>query len=57
MTYRPDQHPFIPGSWAIRNDKEEWVEWVLEDGKREPIRFDSAAEARQYMVANGLYDD
>jgi hypothetical protein len=54
MRYYPDQHPYIPGSWAIRGEDGSWLEYQEEDGKRVPHRFDTAADARQFITSSGL---
>jgi hypothetical protein len=54
MRYYPDQHPYIPCSWAIRGEDGSWLEYVEEDGKRVPHRFDTAGDARQYLMSEGL---
>lgn len=56
MTYRPDQHPSIPTSWCLRNDEGHILDLELEDGTREPHRFDSAADARQFMLTKAFHD-
>lgn len=53
--YTPAAHPYIAGSWALRNDDGAWLEYDEEDGTSQPFRFDSEAEAVEYADSLGKF--